>query len=248
MKTYKKVFIALWTVAALLMILIGLQEVRKSADNQNASKLNAASNAITDYARAQKKLPDSLAEIKQQDTDGLTYKKLSDTSYELCTTFITDEPGRPRSDTPSQIYVYAHDKGYQCFKAEPTSLKTATRKTSNTGSVTVRARDTERQTDIKNVHAQLEAYYAQNGKYPSLTELNDINFRASNMKGLDTQWLKDPAGPAATLLASPSGNYYSYQATASNGTACGSNGKACSSYTLTAVLEAGGTYFKKSLN
>ena len=35
-----------------------------------------------------------------------------------------------------------------------------------------KARDTERQTDIKAVHGQLEAYYAQNGAYPALADLN----------------------------------------------------------------------------
>src|SRR5437588_436170 len=36
-----------------------------------------------------------------------------------------------------------------------------------------KARNTERQTDIKALHGQVEAYYAQNGKYPTLANMND---------------------------------------------------------------------------
>lgn len=41
-------------------------------------------------------------------------------------------------------------------------------------SVSARAEDTERKTDIKAIHGQLEAYMAQNGKYPTLTELRNL--------------------------------------------------------------------------
>ena len=249
MKTYKKVFIALWAVSVMLMALVGFQEVRKSADKASATKLSAVSDAITDYARAQKELPNSLDEIKNQDTSNLTYKKLTETSYELCTTFVTSIPGRVRSETQSQVYVYAHDSGYQCFKAEPTVLKTATRQTTSSGSVSVKARDTEREIDIKAIHAQLEAYYAQNGSYPTRAQLNNLNFRNVSMKGLETEWLKDPSGRTATLLAEPSpNNYYGYQATTSDGTACDNMTKMCGKYTLTAALESGSIYRKNSLN
>ena len=36
-----------------------------------------------------------------------------------------------------------------------------------------KARDTERETDIKALQGQIEAYYAQNGNYPTRTNVND---------------------------------------------------------------------------
>ena len=109
-----------------------------------------------------------------------------------------------------------------------------------------KARDTERKTDINALHGQVEAYQAQNGKYPTLDELNDATFRSNNLKGLDPAALKDPNGAAGTLVDTPGANAYSYEA-APAGCDNGSNGD-CTSYTLTATLESGGTYVKSSLN
>src|SRR5438105_14972551 len=60
-----------------------------------------------------------------------------------------------------------------------------------------KARDTERKTDINALHGQLEAYQAQNGKYPSLDQINEngsanAGWRSTNMKGLDAAALADP--------------------------------------------------------
>src|SRR3990167_3080462 len=62
-----------------------------------------------------------------------------------------------------------------------------------------KARDTERKTDINALHGQLEAYQAQNGKYPTLANVNDTDWRGLNMKGLDPAALQDPKGTAQTL-------------------------------------------------
>jgi hypothetical protein len=97
------------------------------------------------------------------------------------------------------------------------------------------ADDVERETDIKALHGQVEAYYAQYGKYPTLAEINSKAFRAANMKGLDDDALKDPEGSEAELTARPAKHVYSYQKT----------GEA---YTLTATREDGSLYTKKSLN
>ncbi len=112
-----------------------------------------------------------------------------------------------------------------------------------------KARDTERQTDIKAIHGQVEAYYAQNGKYPTLTNLNDSTWVAANLKGLDKEATKDPKGSGYTFAASAAANQYAYGVTAADGTtACDNTTTDCSKYTLTASLEGGGTYTKKSLN
>jgi len=114
-----------------------------------------------------------------------------------------------------------------------------------------KARDTERETDIKALHSQVEAYYAQNGKYPALADMNSTTFVAANLKGLDKEAFRDPKGGTSyTLVATPAADAYAYAVTPSgcdNGT-----GGDCTAYTLTATLEGtfngSGTYVQTSLN
>jgi prepilin-type N-terminal cleavage/methylation domain-containing protein len=108
-----------------------------------------------------------------------------------------------------------------------------------------KARDTERKTDVNAIHGQVEAYYAQNGKYPTLANVNDATFRSNNMKGLDPAALQDPKGTSQAVCASGADCYLYVAAPANCDNAA--NGD-CASYTLTANLEAGGTYVKQSLN
>jgi prepilin-type N-terminal cleavage/methylation domain-containing protein len=116
-----------------------------------------------------------------------------------------------------------------------------------------KARNTERQTDIKAMHGQVEAYYAQFGKYPTLGNMNDSSWRASNMKGLDQEALKDPKNGATdgtqyNLVSAAAANVYSYDVKASDGTACDNSTKDCAQYTLTTTYEGGGTFAKSNLN
>lgn len=111
-----------------------------------------------------------------------------------------------------------------------------------------KARNTERTTDIKALHGQIEAFYAQKGYYPSLTDLNDSTWRGNNMKGLDQEALKDPKGTTYVLATSPSGTQYGYAVLNSGGTSCESDDTTCATYTLTANLEGGGTFQKTNLN
>ena len=112
-----------------------------------------------------------------------------------------------------------------------------------------KARNTERQTDVKAIHGQVEAYYAQNGKYPTLANMNDATWRAANMKGLDVEALKDPKGTASTLAATAAASTYSYAVFAADGTtACDNSTNDCAVYTLTATYEGSGTYSKSNLN
>jgi hypothetical protein len=115
-----------------------------------------------------------------------------------------------------------------------------------TGASSTLAADTERKTDINALHGQLEAYYAQNGYYPTLASLNDAAWRAANMKGLDAAALKDPAGTSSAIAAKPAKNVYSYSVTPA---ACdnGTHGN-CTSYSLSATLDDGSAYTKQALN
>lgn len=109
-----------------------------------------------------------------------------------------------------------------------------------------KARDTERKTDVNALASHAEAYNAQAGNYPSLTQFNDSTFRSTNMKGLPDGALQDPKGSGATLCNSVQANCYAY-VPAPSGCDNGTNGD-CASYTLTATLESGGTYVKQSSN
>jgi prepilin-type N-terminal cleavage/methylation domain-containing protein len=103
-----------------------------------------------------------------------------------------------------------------------------------------KARNAERESDVKAVHTQLEAYFNEQNTYPTLANMNDAAWRATNMKSLDAEALKDPQGSAQTLVAAPVVKAYSYEPT------CDANG--CSAYTLTATEEGANPYVKKNLN
>lgn len=118
-----------------------------------------------------------------------------------------------------------------------------------------KGRDTERETDVKALHGQVEAYYAQKGYYPSLTNMNDRasgGFVATELKGLDAEAFKDPKGTASTLVATAAAGSYAYTVTNTAGTSCEADSTTCSKYTLTATLEGtingSTTYAKTSLN
>ncbi|MBI1857111.1 prepilin-type N-terminal cleavage/methylation domain-containing protein [Candidatus Saccharibacteria bacterium] len=57
-----------------------------------------------------------------------------------------------------------------------------------------KARDTQRVTDINNIHSKLEEYYNENNYYPS-------TFTASTFPGIDGESLKDPKGQTVTINA-----------------------------------------------
>ncbi len=109
-------------------------------------------------------------------------------------------------------------------------------------------RDTERQRDIKALQLELTAYYAQNNRYPTISDFNDSNWRSANMKGLDADVLQDPNSINATLADKPAKDVYAYVATSAKGTKCDDQKTLCTQYTLTASLEAGGTFVKNNLN
>ena len=126
-----------------------------------------------------------------------------------------------------------------------------------------KGRDTKRQTDIKALHSQLEAFFAQNGGgYPVIADVNTAAWRTTNMKGLDEAALCDPSNQTQTGCelagtATEGGSaQYGYATTAEDGTtactgAAGAN-VVCAKYTLTANLEGtingADTYTKASLN
>lgn len=124
--------------------------------------------------------------------------------------------------------------------------------------VQAKARDSKRQTDIEAIDSHLEAFFAENSYYPTVTDLQDITastgWVVTNMKGLDTSALSDPkSSPTATAATITStapapGTYvYSYETTGCTTTSASAPGtNECATFVLTAELESGGTFVKKS--
>lgn len=113
-----------------------------------------------------------------------------------------------------------------------------------------KARDTERKTDIKALQGHMEAYWADNAKYPTLAEANDATaggFRQTNFKGLDAAAFADPKNSSSQqLCAATTADCYGYSVTPA-GCDNGAGGD-CTNYTLSATLESGGTFTVQSNN
>jgi type II secretion system protein G len=105
-----------------------------------------------------------------------------------------------------------------------------------------KARDAQRKTDIGALETNLEAYYAENGKYPVLADLN-----STTLKGLKAETLKDPKATSdAPRSGAASATQYGYTVTPAN---CDNTTTDCTNFEVSAVLEDGNTpYTKKSEN
>ncbi len=110
------------------------------------------------------------------------------------------------------------------------------------------ARDTERKTDVSALYRKLTAYYTENSKYPTLNELNNGAWRTTNFSGFDQEAMKDPKSTSYNLANAAAANVYSYVPLASGGGACDNTATDCTQMTLTATLEAGGTFVKSNQN
>jgi type II secretory pathway pseudopilin PulG len=277
MKKYYTGLLLLGLLTVGLLIFTVVQGSAQKQDKETERKSREISTKLNTYVGKNRRIPESLDEAGIKDVPKtISYTKESDSKYKFCETYknkssyggdgITsllwgtalqsyddtgyDDYSGDDSYRRSSLYPsYSHDKGENCQTVEPYFSNNYNQypTSSSSSSTTVKARDTERQTDIKALHSQIEAYYAQNGKYPTLVNLNTASFVSTNLKGLDTEALKDPVGRVGLLTSTPSKNYYSYAVTG-NGKACDNVTTDCDTYTLTATLEAGGTYTKNSLN
>ena len=117
--------------------------------------------------------------------------------------------------------------------------------------IQAKARNAKRQTDVASVQTQLEAFFSQNGYYPSLADMNSGTWLSGNMKSLDQNALVDPSNPtqSKTLVASPAAKSYAYAVSDSSGNSCETTDTNCAQYTLTATYEGtvnGATTYAKS--
>jgi hypothetical protein len=113
--------------------------------------------------------------------------------------------------------------------------------------------DSERKSDINDLSSLLQTYTSTRGKFPMLSEINDLSFRTTYLPALDTSLLRDPDASQPVLVATPTKGAYSYEVTDRDGNTC-SNDVAqqgphgpfhCSKYKLTAIL-SNGTKFEKN--
>ena len=115
--------------------------------------------------------------------------------------------------------------------------------TSSSNNNQSQTQDSEVKSDINAIHAQLEAYYAANGFYPSQTEVNSLTWRTENLRGLDTSALITPKGDEPIFSNIATEKFYQYSPAT-----CNSSGNQCLSYELSALLSSGSKHTKTSLN
>jgi prepilin-type N-terminal cleavage/methylation domain-containing protein len=124
--------------------------------------------------------------------------------------------------------------------------------------VQAKNRNSNRQANVNALQSQLETYYAEKTKYPSLAELNSQSWRQQNLKNTPAASVADPqwndkvkactAAGKVTFAGNPAAKCYSYQATTTDGSPCVAANVDCTQYTLTATFEGGEKYVKTSLN
>jgi len=124
--------------------------------------------------------------------------------------------------------------------------------------VQAKNRNSSRQANVNALQSQLETYYAEKTKYPSLADLNNGSWREQNLRGTpevtvnDPQWSNKVAActkdDQATFAKEPVAKCYSYQATTTDGSPCVDATVDCTQYTITATFEGGEKYVKTSLN
>ncbi len=112
--------------------------------------------------------------------------------------------------------------------------------------IQAKARNSKRSSDVKSLQTHVEAFFSQNGYYPSIADLNSPSWRATNMKSIDPLALKDPSstcdpspasGSSTCIVAAPAAKAYAYAVQNSAGASCESDDTTCVKYTLTATFE-----------
>lgn len=105
--------------------------------------------------------------------------------------------------------------------------------------VQARARDAERQTDIKAIASQLEVYYTDKGNYLPLADMQSTTTATTTLKGLSPGALKDPTDTSTNSVqtAAPSTTNKRYQYVVPAGCAT-TTPTGCTSFTISYWNEA----------
>ena len=120
-----------------------------------------------------------------------------------------------------------------------------------------RDRDVTRQEHLSTIQGDLEIYYAEHSRYPTMAQLNDPEWRSEHMPDLSSSVLQNPGWKAdgecaedgrPMLVATPKIDCYAYAPTAADGETCDNDDAPCAHYTLITPLESGEEYIRTSLN
>lgn len=108
-------------------------------------------------------------------------------------------------------------------------------------------RDEKRRRDLRALYTQVENYHVQNGRYPTLAQINNPDYRNKNFKGFEENTMKDPlwksSGSCSTakvdgrpilLGNNNSANCYAYIVSPKD---CDNEKVDCTNYTIKIKLE-----------
>lgn len=120
--------IALFILIAFFGVLALTRVGPLKADDETRQRLVDTTNAIKDETKDNKALPESILGI-DADTEGISYKKLSSSTYRLCANFNKDtdsysygDDGPTSDDYISKYDFEGTDNGNQCFTLESSYL------------------------------------------------------------------------------------------------------------------------------
>jgi type II secretory pathway pseudopilin PulG len=105
-------------------------------------------------------------------------------------------------------------------------------------------KDEQRQNDLSEIHEALQQHYQEHGRYPTLTQMNSVQFRDANFPSLTKEVFQDPADTDSRVVITrtPQKATYAYDVVDEDGYTCEPSGRTCVSYTLSALLSGGLTY------
>ena len=104
--------------------------------------------------------------------------------------------------------------------------------------IQMKNRDTKRKNDVEAIGMQLEVYNATTGSYPALHELQDSSWATANLKNFNSSHLVAPGSKFDSISNIISTKTYQY---VPGPEGCTTSKRNCSTFTLTAKLEAGNT-------
>jgi type II secretory pathway pseudopilin PulG len=219
------------------------------------TKLSATSYKLCMTYKAASSGFDATSTITSLATGGGLSSGFNSSTGSGTTDFLEVPPTHHAGANCQTIELNASNSSNDFFSADSNNGSSGTSIFKNLGTDQASARDTERTVDLRSLQSQLEAYYANQGVYPSNSNLGsnsstNLTFIAANMVGMDKEALRDPKAPAGDYSLAVSGagvaNKYTYSATPAN---CDNVTNDCTSYTLIALPESGGSPIKyDSLN
>jgi hypothetical protein len=139
------------------------------------------------------------------------------------------------------ILIWSTISYFFLFNSTPQTITVTTPTETQTENLNIdnsEQKDILREARLKALASNLEVYYAVNGYYPTLTNINNVTWRSENLSGLNTDdsALKDPDGNSNSLSSSPKAGYIAY---APGPDKCDNLSNKCTTFKLTTILSSG---------